>query len=119
MMGENLLGRHVYANLYGISRETALDAVFLKNVVHNALKKAGIKPLEIKSWIIPGKKGGVSIIAVLHGSHVTLHAWSEYNYATLDVYLSKEHGDPWVVFNSIISSIKPSKYTVKYSERRL
>jgi len=53
-----------------------------------------MKLVEMKSWKFGGKKGGVSVIALVEESHIAVHTWLEYNYATVDVYTCGEHSDP-------------------------
>ncbi|RLG86721.1 MAG: adenosylmethionine decarboxylase [Thermoprotei archaeon] len=114
---ERIVGKHVYANLYGIDPKILDDEELLRKTVIEAINEAGATLLEIKSWKIPGDKGGVSIIAIVLESHVALHTWTKYRYATLDIYTCGEKADPWKAFNYILKVLKPKYYTVNYADR--
>ncbi len=112
-----IVGRHVYANLYGLDPEILWDEEFLRKLVLEAVEKANATLAELKSWRIGGKKGGISVIALVLESHIALHTWPEYRYATLDVYTCGDQADPWKAFNHIVSALKPRTYVVRYADR--
>lgn len=111
---DHIVGKHVYGNLYGISREVALDHDFLVETMKKAAELSNATIIEVRSWVIPGKKGGVSVIILVDESHLALHTWSEYNYATLDVYTCGEHTDPLKGFQYVVERLKPKDYTIHY-----
>ena len=112
-----IVGKHVYGNLYGISREVALDHDFLVETMKKAAELSNATIIEVRSWVIPGKKGGVSVIVLVDESHLALHTWSEYSYATLDVYTCGEHTEPLKGFQYVVERLKPKKYTMHYVVR--
>ncbi len=114
---DRVIGKHLYANMYGIENNILQDEEFLKDLVLKAVKVAHSTLIEIKSWKVGGKKGGVSVIALVDESHIALHTWIEYSYATLDIYTCGAHTDPWAAFNLILNALKPRKYKVGYADR--
>jgi S-adenosylmethionine decarboxylase len=76
-----------------------------------------MKLVEMKSWKFGGKKGGVSVIALVEESHIAVHTWLEYNYATVDVYTCGEHSDPQKAFDLIVSVLRPERYQMFYADR--
>ncbi|MCD6368557.1 MAG: adenosylmethionine decarboxylase [Thermoproteales archaeon] len=112
-----VVGRHVYGNLYEVDSRLLGDKEYLEKIVINAVKIAEATLIEVKSWRIEGDKGGVSVIALIDESHIALHTWVKYSYATLDVYTCGEKADPWKAFNYIVKELKPKAYTVHYSDR--
>ena len=117
MADDRIIGRHVYGNLYGIDREKATDERFLRELVARAAEEAGATLLDLRSWIVPGAKGGVSVVAIVLESHIAVHTWPEYGYATVDVYTCGERADPWKAWNTILEGLRPRHYTVHYSDR--
>jgi S-adenosylmethionine decarboxylase len=89
----------------------------LRDAVVEAVKLANMTLVEIKSWSFGGKKGGVSVIALVLESHIAIHTWLSYKYATVDVYTCGEKSDPWKAFEYIINVLKPKYYTVNYADR--
>ena len=114
---DRVIGKHVYGNLYEIDAEIAGDEERLRNVVLEAAREANMTVYDIRSWSFGGKKGGVSVIALVVESHIAVHTWVEYRYATVDVYTCGEKSNPWKAFNVIIASLKPKYYTVNYADR--
>nr|MCG2909475.1 adenosylmethionine decarboxylase [Stygiolobus sp.] len=94
-----------------------VDKEYLEKLVLDAVKIANMKLVEIKSWSFGGKKGGVSVIALVEESHIALHTWNEYKYATLDVYTCGENSDPQSAFEYIVSQLKPKRYQMFYADR--
>ncbi|AEB94689.1 MULTISPECIES: adenosylmethionine decarboxylase [Metallosphaera] len=114
---DRIVGKHVFGNLYGLDPKDLNDEKLLKNLVLQAVKIANMNLVEAKSWSFGGKKGGVSVIALIEESHIALHTWNEYNYATLDVYTCGEDSDPQAAFNFIVESLKPKRYQVFFADR--
>jgi S-adenosylmethionine decarboxylase len=115
--GDYIVGRHVYGNLYGVKKELLWDKEFLEETVRKAAEIANMHLLEMKTWVVEGFHGGISVIALVLESHISLHTWPDYGYATVDVYTCGEKGDPWKAFNYIVSRLKPKFYKVHYADR--
>ena len=116
-MDKTIIGRHVYGNMYGIDKEILWNEEFIKKIVLGAVKASNATLHELKSWKIEGDKGGISVIALVLESHISVHTWPEYRYATVDVYTCGEKADPWKGFNYILEKLNPKFYTVHYSDR--
>ena len=114
---DRIIGKHVFGNLYDLDEEILTDKDFLEKIVLDAVKIAKMKLVEIKSWKFGGRKGGVSVIALVEESHIALHTWNEYRYATLDVYTCGEQSDPQAAFEYIVSQLRPKRYQMFYADR--
>lgn len=114
---DRVVGKHVYGNLYDIDVTVAGDEEKLKGIVLDSVKLANMTLVEIKSWSFGGRKGGVSVIALVLESHIAVHTWLNYRYATVDVYTCGETSDPWKAFEYITNALKPKYYTVNYADR--
>ena len=113
-----IVGKHVFGSLYELGEQRAYsDAEWLESVVREAAKRANSTIIESRSWSIPGEKGGVSVIVLVDESHLAVHTWKEYNYATVAIYTCGEHTDPWKAWEYLLSVLKPRKYTVNYADR--
>jgi len=112
-----VIGKHVFGNLYDINPEILTNEEFLYNVILEAVKIANMTLVESKSWSFGEEKGGVSVIALVEESHIALHTWSEYNYATLDVYTCGENSNPQAAFEYIVTQLKPKRYQIFYADR--
>ena len=102
-----IVGKHVYGSLYGVPEEIASNEEYLVDVVKKASELANMTLLEVKSWRLSEEKGGVSVIALVVESHIAIHTWVNYRYATVDVYTCGEKSDPWKAFNYIVEKLRP------------
>jgi len=98
-------GYHVYGNFIDCANTAILsDEEALKEIVVEAARIGNMRLLDVKSWKIGL---GVSVIAVVLESHITIHTWPEYRYATVDVYSCGTHTNPVAAFEYIKSVLKP------------
>ncbi len=110
-------GKHVYGNLYGCHNKVLLkDPERLKSIVLNAAMRGNMTLLDIKSWKI-GE--GVSLIAIVLESHIAIHTWPEYDFATVDVYTCGHESDPQAAFDYIVSALLPKRVTLGFADRSL
>jgi S-adenosylmethionine decarboxylase len=114
---EILIGSHVFGNLYQPDENLMTDEKFLKELVLKAVGIAKMTLVELKSWSFGGKKGGVTVIALVTESHLVLHTWNEYKYATLDIYTCGGAAKPHEAFDYIVKSLKPKKHHMFYADR--
>ncbi|MEL9929748.1 MAG: adenosylmethionine decarboxylase [Sulfolobales archaeon] len=111
-----VVGRQVYGNLYGCDPQLLSDLGYLERVVRKAAEVGGMKLLDVKAWKIGL---GVSIVGIILESHISIHTWPEYSFATVDVYSCGEHTDPEKAFEYIVSALKASKVEKGFADRSL
>ncbi len=113
-----IVGKHIYGELYGVASETLFDVEKLRKIVIEAAHMANMHLVEVNSWkFIESDKEGVSVIALVLESHIAIHTWPRYNFATVDIYTCGEHSDPMTAFRYVISQLSPKRYTINYSDR--
>ncbi|MCE4619842.1 MAG: adenosylmethionine decarboxylase [Desulfurococcales archaeon] len=112
-----VVGRHVYGNLLNCNNREALRSPeLLEGIVREAAEIGNMTVLDVKSWKI-GE--GVSVVAIILESHITIHTWPEYGFATVDVYSCGSHTDPHAAFNYIVEKLQPEKVETGYFDRSL
>ncbi len=109
-------GRHVFGNLYDCDVNILSNEEKLRETVIEAAKIGNMTLLDVKSWRIGY---GVSVVAVVLESHITIHTWPEYGFATVDVYSCGMHTNPDEAFNYIVNVLKPKRVEKKVTERHL
>jgi S-adenosylmethionine decarboxylase len=78
-------GTHVLVDLYGARRLD--DPEYVSETLKRCAQAAGVRLLHVHLHpAAPG--GGVSGVAVLPESHISVHTWPEKGYAALDVFVS-------------------------------
>ncbi|HEY0939705.1 MAG TPA: adenosylmethionine decarboxylase [Steroidobacter sp.] len=82
--GVRCAGAHMIIDLYGASR---LDEIALiEQTLRRCVAAAGATLLHIHLHHFE-PNGGVSGVAVLAESHISIHSWPERNYAALDIFM--------------------------------
>ncbi|WFO74948.1 adenosylmethionine decarboxylase [Desulfurococcaceae archaeon MEX13E-LK6-19] len=119
LLEDSVVGKHVYGDLYGVNPEVADNEELLREAVVKAAELAHMHLVEVKSWRFGGRKGGVSVLALVIESHIAIHTWPEYRYATIDVYTCGGQSDPWKAFYYLIEILQPEEYTANYIDRSL
>ncbi|MEM1642217.1 MAG: adenosylmethionine decarboxylase [Thermofilaceae archaeon] len=114
---DGVVGKHVYGNLYDVDLSVAADEEKLKRVVLEAAQLGKMRVWDLRSYSFGGDKGGISVIALVVESHIAVHTWIEYRYATVDVYTCGEQSDPFKAFEHIVKALKPRFYTFNYADR--
>ncbi len=115
-IGFKVYGKHVYGNLYGCDPEILSNAEELKKIVIKAAKIGNMTLLDVKYWII---SPGVSLVAIILESHITIHTWPEYNFATVDVYTCGRHTDPEKAFRYIARALNAERVEYSVVDRSL
>ncbi len=107
------VGRHIYGNLYGCDREKINNPGFLKRIIVEAVEVAKAKLVKAEAYKIGGY---VAAIAIVKESHISVHAWPDHSYATVDVFTCGDT-DPQAAFEFIAKQLKPRKYTKHFIDR--
>ena len=82
-MQENL-GRHVLLDLYDCSKEKLNDLVFLEKQLKKAVEIA--EATLVNTLFHQFSPHGVTGIALIEESHLSIHTWPEHNYAAIDLF---------------------------------
>ena len=113
--GQEFAGRHYIFDFWGASR---LDDLELMEV---ALKKAvdecGATLLHIHLHHFT-PNGGISGVAVLAESHISVHTWPERNFAAFDVFMCGD-AKPHLAIPVLQQAFNPAKTVVKEEKRGL
>lgn len=77
-------GKHVLVDLYGASQLSNL--AYIEHTLSKAAKACGATVLNIKLHSF-GDNQGVTGVAMLAESHISIHTWPELSYAAIDVFM--------------------------------
>lgn len=77
-------GRHILVDFWGASRLN--DKGYLEDTLHVAVDAAGATMLHLYLHVFT-PFGGLSGVAVLSESHISIHTWSEYGFAAADIFM--------------------------------
>jgi len=78
------LGNHLFLDMAGMDEEALNDPAFLEQACKNIIAFAGMTMMSIHSHHLDPQ--GVSTVAVLMESHLSIHTWPERQAAMVDLF---------------------------------
>lgn len=78
------IGRHLLVDLWGASG--LQDAARIERALRRGAEAAGAHVLDVRLHTF-GAEGGVTGVALLAESHISIHTWPEHAYAAVDVFV--------------------------------
>jgi S-adenosylmethionine decarboxylase len=106
--GKTFAGTHLIVDVYGGSRLD--DIEHIRQMMHDAVTAAGATLLHTHLHHFT-PNGGVSGVAVLAESHISIHTWPERNYGALDVFMCGDSA-PEKAVEVIRAAFQPSHLAV-------
>ncbi|MEQ8154478.1 MAG: adenosylmethionine decarboxylase [Clostridiaceae bacterium] len=91
------LGRHILIEYYNCNKETLKDHEIIEKYMREAAIKS--KATIVTSCFHRFNPWGVSGAVIIQESHLTIHTWPEYGYASVDLYTCGDTINPWDAFN--------------------
>ena len=107
--GLRYAGTHLLIDLYGAKRLD--DLKHIKETLKRCVEVAGATLLHIHLHHFT-PNGGVSGVAVLSESHISIHSWPEVGYAALDVFMCGD-AKPHATVDVLKAAFKPDRVVVK------
>ncbi len=104
------LGRHLIVELYGCDQALLNDATELEETMAAAARRA--KATIVGASFHTFNPHGISGFIVIAESHLAVHTWPEYGFASLDIFTCGEEVDPWEVYNYLIESFRAENASV-------
>ncbi|MDP6833754.1 MAG: adenosylmethionine decarboxylase [Prochlorococcaceae cyanobacterium ETNP1_MAG_9] len=91
-MDGEMVGKHCILELYDCDKSKLNDEAFLRTTVTTAAKLAGATLLNLITHRFEPQ--GVTGLALLAESHISIHTWPENGYAAVDVFTCGDHTMP-------------------------
>ena len=107
--GVRCAGTHLIIDLFGAKRLD--DLKHIKETLKRCVEVAGATLLHIHLHHFT-PNGGVSGVAVLAESHISIHSWPEAGYAALDVFMCG-NAEPHATIGVLEAAFKPDRTVVK------
>lgn len=106
--GKVFAGTHLIIDLWGATNLDKLDV--MENALREAVEKAKATLLHIHLHHFT-PNGGISGVAVLAESHISVHSWPERNYAAFDVFMCGD-AEPEKAIDVLKAAFTPSDVKV-------
>ena len=104
-------GTHLLLELYGCNREKLNDELFLRCQLNSAAKLAKASVINIVSNKF--EPFGVTAIALLAESHLSIHTWPESQYSAIDIFTCGRNMRPKLASQFLIESLEASNHLLK------
>ena len=86
------IGRHCILELYECDHAKLNDEAFIRTTITSSAKVAGATLINLVTHSF--KPQGVTGLALLAESHISIHTWPEIGYAAIDVFTCGDHTMP-------------------------
>ncbi len=103
------LGKHLLIELYDCDSKILNDVRKVEEVMAAAAKKAKAHIVDVVFHAYNPQ--GVSGVVVIAESHLAIHTWPEYGFASVDVYTCGEDINPWIAYDYIEKKLKSKNAT--------
>ena len=104
-------GVHLLLELYGCNKEKLNDELYIRCQINNAAKLAKASVLNIVSHKF--EPFGVTAIALLAESHLSIHTWPESYYSAIDIFTCGRNMRPKLASQFLIESLEASNHLLK------
>jgi S-adenosylmethionine decarboxylase len=112
MIASSYDGRHLIAELHGCAGLD--DAALVERSLRDAAAAAGATLLDIRLHSF-GPERGVTGVALLAESHISIHTWPEHDYAAADIFLCGRTHD----LDAALAALATGLGADRYEEQRI
>ena len=107
--------KHLLLELYRCDSEKLNDESFLRCTLNRAAKLAKATVLNLISNKFDPQ--GVTAIALLAESHISIHTWPESSYSAVDIFTCGQNMMPEVASQYLIEALKAEEHFLRVIER--
>ena len=107
--------KHLLLELYKCDSEKLNDESFLRCILNRASKLANATVLNLISNKF--EPHGVTAIALLAESHISIHTWPESNYSAVDIFTCGQNMMPELASQYLIESLRAKEHSLRVIER--
>lgn len=97
------LGRHILVEYYNCDKEILKDHAVIEEHMRQAAIEANATI--VTSCFHKFNPWGVSGAVIIQESHLTIHTWPEYGYASVDLFTCGDSVNPWVGFKYLENAL--------------
>ena len=112
---ERFQGKHLLLELYGCNSDKLNDEIFLRCKIDSASKLARASVLKLVSNKF--EPHGVTAIALLAESHLSIHTWPESQYAAIDIFTCGKNMRPNIASQFLIDQLEATNHILKIINR--
>ena len=110
-----MLGKHTLADIYDIENDCLDDIEQIKDIILESCKESNLHVVEFTFHKF--EPYGLSGIFVLKESHIAIHTWPEYKFASVDVFTCGTMANPTEACNKIVNKLQSKNVVIKEFDR--
>ena len=107
--------KHLLLELYRCNYEKLNDESFLRCTLNRSAKLAKATVLNLISHKFEPQ--GVTAIALLAESHISIHTWPESKYSAVDIFTCGQHMLPELASQYLIEALKAEEHSLRVMKR--
>ena len=111
------IGRHCILELYQCDHAKLNDEAFIRTTITSSAKIAGATLINLVTHSF--KPQGVTGLALLAESHISIHTWPEIGYAAIDVFTCGEHTMPQKACKLLTKDFEAKNFSFKKIHREI
>ena len=105
MANVGTLGKHFIVEMWACNKEKINDPDKIMDILHSAAIAAGATV--VKSFFHQFSPFGVTGVAILAESHISIHTWPKEGYVAADIFTCGDSTDPAVGVERLIEEFEP------------
>jgi S-adenosylmethionine decarboxylase len=105
------IGKHCILELYHCSSDKLNNEAFLRSTITKAVHSAGATLLQLISHRFEPQ--GITGLALLAESHLSIHTWPEARYAAVDVFTCGDHTMPDRACHELAAALEAGDYNLQ------
>ncbi len=108
-------GRHLLLEMWDCNREILNDAEKVTQIMCDAANDAGATV--VKSIHHEFDPPGITAVAILSESHISVHTWPIEGYVAVDIFTCGTVADPQLAVKGLLERFEPKEHTFKEIKR--
>ena len=108
--------KHLLLELYRCDFDKLNDESFLRCTLNNAARLANATVLNLISNKFEPQ--GVTAIALLAESHISIHTWPESNYSAVDIFTCGQNMNPEIASQFLIQALVAEEHLLRIIHRK-
>ena len=111
-----MLGKHCILEMYECNKNKLNDEAFVRTILSSSAKLAGARLINmITHRFVPQ---GITGLALLAESHISIHSWPEIGYGAVDIFTCGEHTHPKRACANIIQEFESKRFHIQNLQRQ-
>lgn len=109
------IGKHCILELYHCNADRLNDETFLRSRITSAVERAGAHLLQLITHRFEPQ--GITGLALLAESHLSIHTWPESGYAAVDVFTCGDHTMPEQACRQLVHDLEAAEHSLRSFQR--